>query len=393
MPKFIPIIIFKLYTFLHLLFYCKSRETLNKKEINDILLIEFTKIGDVLVTFPAIRILRQEFAGANISFFTELFMKELVSLNEDIDCCYGADNTKNLIELLKVVLFIRKNRYDLVLSMSPSFRNSIATLFSRAKYKLGYLEGIGSKTPFLRDNLISSIGFSLDKSEFLKKGENIYLRPLKILDDIGLETNIHKNSFFITDDQKDIVDKMFIELGIDLKKKTIVIQPCSFWKYKNWPSHYFSMLIDKIQDYFDIQIILIGTNKERKKIMDIVKDTLQKPIVITGKSLPQVAEIINRSVLFIGNDSGPMHMANMLKTPSIGLYGPVTPGNAAPLDNENNIYFYKQVECSPCDQQFCRRTENYCMTLISVEEVFSAVEEILIKRQHEVTICARSSVG
>jgi ADP-heptose:LPS heptosyltransferase len=93
--------------------------------------------------------------------------------------------------------------------------------------------------------------------------------------------------------------------------------------------------------------------------------------------LDELAKIIAGAKLFIGSDSGPLHLAAAVGTPSVGLFGPASPEITGPLVTMNS-YLYKKVECSPCNQKDCVRKWNPCISLISVDEVFEAVNRFLL---------------
>ncbi|RLC46126.1 MAG: hypothetical protein DRH57_06670, partial [Candidatus Cloacimonadota bacterium] len=91
-------------------------------------------------------------------------------------------------------------------------------------------------------------------------------------------------------------------------------------------------------------------------------------------SLIKTKELIEKSSLFIGNDSGPMHIAAFVGTPTIGLMGPNLPEISGPV-GENTAYIYKSFNCSPCNQRICHY--NYrCIKSITVDEVFQKATEL-----------------
>ena len=89
-------------------------------------------------------------------------------------------------------------------------------------------------------------------------------------------------------------------------------------------------------------------------------------------SLLGSAVLISGSSLFVGNDSGPLHLAAALGVPAVGLFGPSDPSLTAPCAYSPSSWLYHRVECSPCDQRKCVRPGNPCMNAISVDEVLAA---------------------
>jgi len=96
----------------------------------------------------------------------------------------------------------------------------------------------------------------------------------------------------------------------------------------------------------------------------------------TELSLLQVAALLKRSVLFIGNDSGPGHIAAAVHCPTLTLFGSTYPHLWRPLNHRGEVLF-KNVPCCGCRQEVCIRPESNCMDLISVEEVWEKVVKLL----------------
>jgi heptosyltransferase-2 len=90
----------------------------------------------------------------------------------------------------------------------------------------------------------------------------------------------------------------------------------------------------------------------------------------------KTAALLRDADLFIGNDSGPLHLAALLEVPLIGLFGPASPELTAPLSARGS-FLYHQVACSPCSQTVCIMPDNSCMRRITPEDVLTAVAEEL----------------
>ncbi len=102
-----------------------------------------------------------------------------------------------------------------------------------------------------------------------------------------------------------------------------------------------------------------------------------KPINFVGQlSLGQSVAVISEANLFIGADSGPMHIAAAVRTPVVALFGPNIPEKSGPWGRA--IIVNKPVPCSPCNQQKCTIEDNIsCMEKIQIKEVVEAINKIL----------------
>lgn len=93
-------------------------------------------------------------------------------------------------------------------------------------------------------------------------------------------------------------------------------------------------------------------------------------------TLLEFAAVLKRCAVFIGNDTGAMHIAAAVGTPVVGLFGPSNPMEWGPR-GKNVKTIYKGVDCRACFHPTCQRGEQNCMKQISVEEVFRAVREMM----------------
>ena len=101
-------------------------------------------------------------------------------------------------------------------------------------------------------------------------------------------------------------------------------------------------------------------------------------------NLREIAILLNHCCLFIGNDSGMMHLSATVNTPVVGIFGPGNPGTSGPqLPAGKKALITKEYSCSPCRQRFfkeCEPSENnkpFCLEDIQVNEVLKAVEKLL----------------
>jgi heptosyltransferase-2 len=102
----------------------------------------------------------------------------------------------------------------------------------------------------------------------------------------------------------------------------------------------------------------------------------KSPYVLTGKtSLSELAALLSFADLFVTNDSGPMHMANFLKTPLVALFGPTEPSRTAPFQQPAAV-IHKGAPCWPCSYRQCP-FDHRCMLSITSEEVFQECQKLL----------------
>ena len=159
-----------------------------------------------------------------------------------------------------------------------------------------------------------------------------------------------------------------------------------------WPYDKYAELCDEIIAKHDVKIIFVGALNENEAIDNIQKkmDKKGKTINAAGKvALNQLFYLISKCKLFIGNDSGPMHVAAAQGIKTLGLFGPNLPVRFGPY-GKGNIGLYKGYNCefSPCinvhkgqvpDCLYPRNSNDYqkCMKNISIDDVLKEVEKLV----------------
>ena len=131
-----------------------------------------------------------------------------------------------------------------------------------------------------------------------------------------------------------------------------------------------------------IRVILIGdVNEERDG------ETVFSRLGISelssrcfGLPLNELMTLLKHARVYVGTDSGPLHLAAALNVAVVGLFGPAEPRFTAPVVPSASFIF-RQVECSPCNQRACVRSNNPCMDLIGVEEVADRVKRLMLSER------------
>ena len=167
-----------------------------------------------------------------------------------------------------------------------------------------------------RSSLISYF-LKTKKKYIFKKNKN-----LNHLDQLKDFFNIENLSLFISTSEAEEVEARHV---INDKYKYVVLFPGGNWKPKIWPSKYFNKLIQALNDNFsNIKFIIVGSIEEKKKYFDDIKKNFPENIFIDlmGKSLTSTSAYMNKCNLFIGNDSGLMHLSVASNLKTIALFGP-----------------------------------------------------------------------
>jgi heptosyltransferase-3 len=168
------------------------------------------------------------------------------------------------------------------------------------------------------------------------------------------------------------------EADIDPRRPLVVIHPGASWRPRAWFPDRFASMADWIVERYGAQVVLIGSADERD-VEAAVLSCVGKARVLSmfGKiTTSELAALLTRSSLLIGNDSGVAHLAAACGTPTVVLFGPQDPTRFRPWSGKA-IALHHPVPCFPCAQIRCLRPDLPCVNLIETSEVQEAVGRLL----------------
>jgi len=340
----------------------KGRQRIDPPQIKKILLIRLRRIGDVILTTPAISALRQGFPTASISYIIERPYRELVEGNPNLDKVIILEKKQSLKDFFKLIRTIRKENYDVILDFHGGPRASLITLFSRAKLKVGY------RIKF--KNFIYNIRLPRSPKEGYFHSVENHINLVKAL---GVDVN-SLPPLYLPQARKAESEKVkkFIEENSLGGRKIITIHISAGNEFRNWGVDNLVQLTNLLAQRPDVKIVLLGTNEDQKAEEEILKKSTASLLSLVGRlHLREVRELISHSSLFVGPDSGPMHIAASTSTPIVALFGPTLPSNFAPWQAKAFVV-EKELDCRPCKQRRCIYEDFRCLRCIEPEEVYQA---------------------
>ena len=345
-------------------------------DLNNILVIQLWGLGETVLTLPAIGALRQRYKKSNIDMLATDRNKEVYFKNKNID------NIRILnLNPVSVWLFILGNfkKYDLVIDMEEYLNVSSIIAFFVGKRRIGFSRGI-------RANLYT------DKVGYNDKQHVVYTF-LDLLKPLGIKEKacrLNKLNYLVND--KKNADNLLKKVNIG-KKDFLVgfgVGAAESAKSRMWPKERFAKVADYLIKKYKAKIILIGNNEEKKFINELQDLMERKNDSFNAAGLINVREmfyLISLCKMFIGNDSGPMHVAASQGVKTIGLFGCNLPVRFMPF-GKNGYYLYKKDNQYACinvhkgEVGECKfGKENACVKKILVGDVVSLVDKILGKKK------------
>jgi heptosyltransferase II len=276
----------------------------SSKQYRRILIVRTDRIGDVLLSTPVIQALRKKFPQAYISMMVSPQARDILEGNFYLDevIVYDKDGKhKGVIGLFKFAGKLKKKKFDLAIILHPTNRMHLLTFLAGIPKRLGYNRKFGFLLN-LRKEHTKQLGL---------KHEAEY--NLELLSDLGLNGNPKDLFMPIRDDSEQYVKELFRRAGIKETDKLLAINPGASCPSKLWPVESFVQVCEKLASRYNFKILILAGPREMHLANKIAADPEIKGKIINfaGKtSVSQLASILKRCVLFISNDSGPVHIAS-----------------------------------------------------------------------------------
>ncbi|GJL50710.1 MAG: glycosyl transferase family 9 [Nitrospirales bacterium] len=331
--------------------------------MNNILIIKLRYIGDVVLSTPVLSILRQQFPHASLVCLVNPGTQEVLQHNPHVnDVLVMARGS--LVEQIQFWLELRRRQFDCVIDLTDGDRSAFLTWISGASRRIGF----NSENRWrgkLYSHCISSGIASRHMVEY-------HTQALTFVDAPSV---VQKPEVFVGSEQTARAQARLDELGL-LGRRWVMVHPTARYWFKAWPFERFASLCDRLAEN-SLSIILVGDDRDQEvatKIQEVAKTRI---FSLVGKTpLLVLAALMQKAELFIGNDTGLMHMASAVECPVLGLFGPTNPETWGPRGSMTTV-IYKGLDCRACFHPGCFRGEESCMKLISVDEVYEAALKLL----------------
>lgn len=342
-----------------------------KNDFKKILVVRTDRIGDVVLTTPVLKALRDNYPQSHIAMMVAPESRELLEENPYSDEVIVYDKSKGhqgFLGFWRFVLELKKKKFDLAIVLHTKKRTNIITFLADIPKRVGYRD---KKFGFLLTDKIK------DTRSLGLKHEVEYC--LDILKYMGMEV---KGAFPYVPLKKDALawaENFLQEAGIKKEERLACIHPGASCVSKRWLKERFIVLANRLLENYALKVILVASGADVMIADEIAKNTRYPVINAAGKtSLPQLAALLKRCSIFISNDSGPVHIASSVGTPVISLFGRnqagLSPVRWGPV-GERDSYLHKEVGCSVCLAHNCKIGFD-CLKAITVEDVLKAVDDI-----------------
>jgi len=325
-------------------------------------------VGDAIMALPALRALRGRFPEAQISVVARPYVADIY---RDQDICdrlvaydpraahAGLSGRERLAEEL------RSQKFDLALLLQNAFDAAWLAWRAAVRERIGYARD-GRSVLLTKAVPVPRLGDIPEHEQFYY---------LELLRRAGLVDNARGENFIslnVKQEAKRQAGAQLASAGARAEALRIAVGAgASYGSAKCWPPERFAYVADRLAAEFDADVILFGTAAETQMTAAIASAMKCPSIDLAGKtSIADLPPLLSQCHLFIGNDSGAMHVAAAVGLPVVAVFGPTDPGGTAPVTPRCTIVQEKPY-CSPCFLRRCP-TDHRCMTRVTPDAVAAA---------------------
>ncbi len=308
--------------------------------VQSILIVKLDEIGDMATCTHVFENIKNQYPNANLTLLCKPFVKNLIENDKNIDNIITEANAFN-------------KKYDIVIELRGTWQTLLKSIIYKTKYRVSRAE--------VR---LKNKGKQLHEIET----NNAIILPL-------IKTIVSdKPKLYFSKNDEEKVEEFILENNI---RKYAIIHAGARRILRQWQPNKFAYMANYLNEKYQLSIVFAGDKNDNETYKKIENDLMFKPYYFTeGYTLSQFSYLCSKANFYIGNESGPLHIASAFNVPLVALYGPGVPNVFYPK-GKNAIVLHHVLSCNPCNQIDCVQPLNPCINLIKITDVINATQFVL----------------
>jgi ADP-heptose:LPS heptosyltransferase/glycosyltransferase involved in cell wall biosynthesis len=362
----------------------RKSSPIDASQLRNVLVVQLADMGDIILTSPFLRELRRFLPRAKITLVIQPSMFNLVEKCPYIDEVLQfhwrvVKDWKNafrghVLWWLEAAKLARrslwKHHFDLTISLrwnnDPCQAASLILMYSSgAPRRIAYINGPN-------DFMLHRLG---DVNRLTTQGpardapKHEIERQLDILRFLGAHPEDTSLEVWTTQDDERFAKNLLNRNGLAETDLLIAFAPGAAWAFRRWPASRFIELGRWLQETYKAYVLIFAGKGEQRLALQVERGLQnQQTVNLAGKTtLREMTSVLKRCRLFVGNDSGPMHVAAASGVPSVGLFGPGEYERFRPWGQDHEV-IRLGLSCNPCSEN-CQFNEARCIKGITVSQV------------------------
>lgn len=342
-----------------------------------ILGIKFYGLGNAVMLIPVLTAVRERFPGAELDFLTLTGNASLLERSGVVSRTLAVDTAslpRFAASLWRTIRALRARRYDVVLDFEQFVK--ISSILAWAS---GAPERIGFNTDGQRRGFMYTTRVVYTDSDHMTA---IYARLLRPL---GIRGPLPEPLFTTTPRDRAAVRTFLQQAAVPPDHFPLVVVHLgigdNFYKIplKRWDPDNFAAVADGLAERWGAVVVFTGRGAEERALIAGVRARMRHGALDACDrfTVPELAALLERSHFVVANDTSVMHLASLVGTPVVTIFGPTAPLHYGPR-GDRNLVFYRDLYCSPCltnyNLKVSRCRDPVCMRSIGPSEVLEAIE-------------------
>ncbi len=331
-------------------------------------------LGDCIMALPMINETREVFHSSSVTVLAPEHLAELFEQNPAVEDVLKIPSryVHGLIGVVKIKEIISPHGFDIGFILPPSFGAASAFKLASVKERIGYIAD-GRR-------LLLTRPLALPTPLNTEHRSRVYFDLLRRASGIDLEYVPPK--LFLNESDDHHAAELLAGFGISAGEGYVAIAFRAVAESRRWGSEQYAKLAAYVVEKHRLKVVLIGSDDDRR-IGDEMTTVVEGDAVVNlaGKtSLRELAAVFSGARLFIGNDSGPAHLAASVGIPLVVLSGADDPAETSPISSRKRLIYLDHLDCISCVKNRCPlkgEKKMRCMNEITLDMVVSHVETIL----------------
>ena len=342
-----------------------------------ILIIQLTKIGDLVCTTPVFREIKKKFPSSYLAVLARSDTRDILRNNPRIDEIISMNDYPGIAGRFKLIKKLKQDRYDWVFNFSPiDLAANIIGFWSLIPHRAATTYGKAGE-------IVKALSvFNNYRLEF-KPHTHLLGHYLSLLKVLGIEAKSPEKEIFIKPEEEEKAADFLRKYNLSREDLLVGISCTSGIPFRQWELGRFAELADLLTEKLKAKVIFIGSSADFVKNEKVQKIMKYNSVNAAGLfKLYEFPAFLKNLKLFVSMDTGPIYIANALGIPIVDIAASDDMAEQSPA-GPNVIKIQKDLYCSPClcvfsGVRFCKEGHLRCIKDITVEEVFQACNGVLL---------------
>jgi heptosyltransferase-1 len=325
----------------------------------NILVIDFGQLGDVVLSLPALRAIREKFPRARITVAVGKPAAPVVELSGYADATIPVDRVAlrdgpkpwAIMRIIRIVQDVRRKEFDFVIDLHSLSETNVLGFFSGAAHRL-YARRPGRSLDFLANF------HTRPPVEDTRQEKHAVDRYLDVLIPLGIRNAPRVPRLRTRPNDDQAIEAMLKKVKANAGSPLVGLFPGAGHPSRRWPLKRFAELADMLTRNDEVRILVFAGPEEREMVAEVKATFPRSTIVFDKLSIPQLASALARLSVLVSNDTGPMHVAAAVGTSVVLLLDRRAPHSYLPIEGRH-------------------QTIQKVITDITTEEVYGAARELL----------------